>query len=554
MSKRKLLAVLLAAIMVFALLAACGGGETATPSPTGTPRPQPPPPTPRPPEATPEPNPFPERLHIYGPLDSRAFRAGAETPSDIASWALISEYTGTEIEWTLIPQGADWNMDFNLLIASRNLPDLMRQGWPSVPGGPNAFFQDGVIICLRDLIESNMPNFNQIMHDRNGWATITYNEDNIFFIPEVRKEIELGVWMGPVMRGDWLDRLNLPVPRTLDDLHKTLIAFRDAEPDGQPVWGMSGQTLGTGNTFDIGQLFFPFGIHFRFFQVNGQIRYGPIEPEFFAAMAYLHMLYDDGLIDPDFVAQTRAQQDGNFMNHRIGFNFAPQPTMVSNSMAEAVAAGTTTFKAIGIPWFRLNENSPPYVFHNDYREFIASGSSVAISTQAQEPEKIANFLDFIFSDEGAIITNYGVEGVDWHMVNGQPDILPAFFELANDDRFLRNFGASSTYPSLRLYDTFRHGQHPIAQEAIVTWSHPDNHDISRALPSFPHSAANQATIASVMPDIDTYVTEHLALFLTGQRPLSDIPAFQATLRQMGIQRAIDAMQDGYNIYLARSRK
>jgi putative aldouronate transport system substrate-binding protein len=398
-----------------------------------------------------------------------------------------------------------------------------------------------------------MPNFSQIMFDRNGWATITFNEDNIFFIPEVRKEIELGVWMGPVIRGDWLDILRLPVPRTIDDLHQTLIAFRDAEIGGQPVWGMSGMTLGTGNTFDIGQLFFPFGIHFRFFQIDGQIQYGPLRPEFADAMAYLHMLYMDDLIDPDYVAQTRAQLDGNFMNDRVGFNFAPQPTMVSNNMAESVAAGNT-FHAQGIPWLRRTANSPPYVFHNDYREFIAAGSSIAISSQALEPWKIANFWDFIFSDEGAIITNYGVEGTDWTWVGDQPTYTEAFFALGNEDRFLRNFGASSSYPSLRLYDTFRHGQHPIAQDAIFTWSHPDNHDISRALPSFPHSAANQATIAQVMPDIDTFIDEQMASLINGRIPLSEIPAIQARLRAMGIERAIAAMQEGYNVFLARSRR
>ena len=68
-----------------------------------------------------------------------------------------------------------------------------------------------------------MPNYARLLEERNCRKVLTYNEDDIYFISEIRKDSNMSVYMGPIMRGDWLDKLKLEAPNTLDELHTCLL-------------------------------------------------------------------------------------------------------------------------------------------------------------------------------------------------------------------------------------------------------------------------------------------------------------------------------------------
>ncbi len=45
---------------------------------------------------------------------------------------------------------------------------------------------------------------------------------------------------------------------------------------------------------------------------------------------------------------------------------------------------------------------------------------IAISATSDKKELAAKFLDYGYSDKGAVMYNYGIEGVSYDMVNGVP--------------------------------------------------------------------------------------------------------------------------------------
>ena len=523
MALKKCIALMLAVFMVLSM-AACGG---ANPAPTTRPA------------ASGNPDAiFPETLSIYGPLDSRILTAGGTDHNSCDSWKEIERVTGTKIEWTIPATGVDANQDLNLLITSGKLPDIIRFNWSAAPGGISQYYEDKVILRLTDLINDHMPNLNRLLTDRNIRRNLIYNEDDIFFIPEIRNEDEMNVFYGLMIRADWLEELGLSEPETIDELYDVLVAFRDNKNENGDAWAMSGIGFGPGGGWPIGNLLWAFGVTSKFYQVGGTVKYGVMEPEFAEGMAYIAKLYAEGLIDPDYSIQDRASLDGKWMNDLVGFEYGIQPTMRNRTMEG------TGFICLGLNWLKKDMNSPGYCFDLNYISNMNIGNSAAITTACKEPEKAARWLDFIFSEQGAIITNYGIEGRGYTLsADGKPVATEEYIN-SFDAMYLYSFHTSSLFPSLRYWDTYKISLHPYGAQSIERWT--KTADLSRMLPSLPFTTEEQQETNDQLADITTYVDEQISRLVTGQISVDSIPEIRDRLTQMGIQNCIDIYQRVYD--------
>ena len=78
--------------------------------------------------------------------------------------------------------------------------------------------------------------------------------------------------MGMVVRKDWLDDLGLKEPETYDDWYNMLKAFKDVKKAEAPMM-LYFTGFNPMNIFEGG-----YGITETFFQVDGKVKYGPLEP------------------------------------------------------------------------------------------------------------------------------------------------------------------------------------------------------------------------------------------------------------------------------------
>ena len=78
--------------------------------------------------------------------------------SEHKAWQKYAEDVGIAIEWQEPPSGQA-SEQFNLILSSTNLPDIMYYSWASYPGGPDAAIADGKIVALQDYIQEYAPNF-----------------------------------------------------------------------------------------------------------------------------------------------------------------------------------------------------------------------------------------------------------------------------------------------------------------------------------------------------------------------------------------------------------
>ncbi|RCW45417.1 ABC transporter substrate-binding protein [Paenibacillus prosopidis] len=219
--------------------------------------------------------------------------------------------TNVHIEWTNIPD-TDYAEKKNLLLASGDLPDAFYSSqftdYELITYG-----KDGTIIPLEDLIDQYAPNLKKLLEERPDLkAAITAPDGHIYGLP-TWEENELGT--NPffhVINTEWLNKLGLKFPETLDEYTAALLAFKTQDPNGNgkadeiPLSFMHMQWC-----MDIAGLFGAFGLpdnlEHRIVR-DGKVIFTATQPEYKEALKYFNeKWYKQGLIDPESFTQDAPQ-------------------------------------------------------------------------------------------------------------------------------------------------------------------------------------------------------------------------------------------------------
>ncbi|MCM8709938.1 extracellular solute-binding protein [Clostridium sp. SYSU_GA19001] len=330
------------------------------------------------------------------------------------SWKRLSEKTGIYFEWQnpIGPENAA--QAFELLLASQQLPDLVFSSVNfTYPGGLEKAVDNGVYIDLKDKLQEYAPNYwSKISTNKDIMNEITTNKGyipGIYQIQELYKD-KPGLIRGMMLRGDWLEELNLPIPKTIDEWYVTLKAFKEKKKAVFPL--LVGATYGVEQAFlsAFGIYAEPFGanaLHQYFYpDENGRIRYGGIETGYQEYLKTMSKWYKEGLLDRDFM--TRGYYDLTSRAKLVGNNKAGATAIYINwiDMFKS-AADDPNFKLVAAPFPSITGGKivtvpitrPKY-----------TTEPVSITSACKQPELLIKFFDYLCTDEGLIQVNYGISG------------------------------------------------------------------------------------------------------------------------------------------------
>ena len=130
----------------------------------------------------------------------------------------------------------DYNTAVNAMLTSRKYPDLLYFDWNTqYNGGMMAGVEDGVIVPISEIPEykEKVPNWFKVLDEHPEVRRSVVNDDgSIVSFCHWEPNMARSAYWGYAVRKDWLDRLNLEVPKTIDDLYNVLVAFRDNDANG----------------------------------------------------------------------------------------------------------------------------------------------------------------------------------------------------------------------------------------------------------------------------------------------------------------------------------
>lgn len=142
-----------------------------------------------------------------------------------------------------------------------------------------------------------------------------------YFLPKpdsADPNIYLAERKGLFIRKDWLDKLNLKMPSTWEELYEVCHAFTYDDPDGNGIkdtYGLTGDGLGTLRYF-----FSSTGISNRYWNkdANGKWFFGALDDANIPVLEWLRKMYEDGSIDPDFAATSWKEGLQKFSSNQFG--------------------------------------------------------------------------------------------------------------------------------------------------------------------------------------------------------------------------------------------
>ena len=451
--------------------------------------------------------------------------------------------TGVHLDFETV-SSADYQTNFNLMIASGKLADLIYVGASYYAEGVDAAIDDGYFLDLTDKVDEYMPNYNAIRTSDIQYELLsTTDSGRLGAVYELRQSKQ-GPWLGLWIRQDWLDDLGLDTPVTFDDYHEVLTAFKEEKGATAPLilnWSGSDGEFGTMsgglNVLNSWQL-----------DENNKVNFGPYMDAWKEYVTIMHQWYEEGLIDPDFMATDERTADMAKVVTGASGLFAALYTMPS--VYEASSED---------PNMNLAPVNPPVKTEGDeihirLRDSYTSGNT-AISADCENWEVALRWLDYLYTEEGALLANYGVEGDTFEFdENGDPVYTDKIVNNENGWTMTQTV-ASYLCPSAGIAnwsDWTRElaGVPEKDQTCYDVWS--EFSDDWR-LPSSVTLTQDESTErAALYADISTTVKEQTAQFISGALDIeSNWDAYISSLEASGIERAIEITQAAYDRYLAR---
>ena len=173
----------------------------------------------------------------------------------------------------------------------------------------------------------------------------------------------------------------------------------------------------------------------------------------------------------------------------------------------------------------------------------------AITTACEDVEAAVKFLNYGYTEAGNLLMYYGIEGISYEIIDGypyftdfvknNPDGIPFAQILSQYDYSPHNgpYLANGDY-SLQTYNEAQ-------LAALAAWQDNDEneHYVPGTITVAPEDTDEYAFIKS---EVDTYVNENFALFVTGARSLEEFDDYLATLESKGLSRMLEIYQAAFD--------
>lgn len=480
--------------------------------------------------------------------------------NDIACYVEQEKRTNIHLDFQHPAVGQDRDA-FNLLLASRKFPDIIEYNWTDsnvYPGGPTKAIADGVLVRLNNLIEQYAPNLKNCLDKNPDWRKqVVTDTGDIYGFPFIRSDAKLLVTVGPTIRGDWLKKLNIPTPETIDDWHNMLVAFKTKDPNGNgkadevpftPAWstGFTNQIL----AFNKAKAFVgAYGTDVSFYQVKGVVKYGPLDPQFKDFLKTMAQWYKEGLIDPDWVNMDAKLRDARITGSQLGSLIAYGGSGIGTYTTLMAGKEPAGFQLVGAPYPVLKKGDPVHLAHKDPN--APGTATAAITTGCKTVREAMQLLDYAYSYDGNLLFNFGVEGLSYTWVNGFPTYTAAVLKNPQypvlgvaGSRFCRSSFSGPFVQDVRYVGQFT--TLPEQVEATANWSKPIN---DYWMPPVTPNADEAKSFAKIMNDINTLFAEALTKTIIGEVPVDNWDKTVAQMKQLGIDDAVKIEQaalDRYN--------
>lgn len=318
-----------------------------------------------------------------------------------------------DYEWYAANTADDAEQKTSMAIASGDIPDFMivNRAQLAMLAQTDLIIKD--LQPLWDTYASDKLKSWTMSEGDAAWESMRYN-GSITAIPIPAGMANSGeiLWI----RKDWLDKLNLEIPTTMDELYDVMLAFKNEDPDGNGQDDTIGMTLhndflngpGMGDALGV---FNGFNAYPNMWveDGNGGLTYGTTVGGAKDALQWLSNAYTDGLIQQDFSAMDSTKASEATVSGRSGVQYGANWN--ANAPLQSGIDNNPDAEWIAVPMPGIDGEASPQTDLNISFIYV-------ISSECEHPEaviKLLNFYTDVFSADLEEREKYYIPDADGNM-------------------------------------------------------------------------------------------------------------------------------------------
>ncbi|WP_320933947.1 extracellular solute-binding protein [Hungatella effluvii] len=462
-------------------------------------------------------------------------------------WQEAAKRTNISLKGTISLSNSNEEEAFNLMMSSGNLADII--GYVDA-SSLEKLGRDGGMIPLNDLIKEHAPNIQKVLDEDARFRQTAYSLDgNIYQIPKNQELKAAEFWW---IRQDWLDKLNLKAPTTVDELHDVLYAFRNEDPNGNglkdeiPLFDRAGWKQPD-------EYLYLWDTSLEFYPRDGKMKYEPLEENFKTGVSNMIKWYQEGLIDPEIFTRGASSRDTLLGGDLGGCTHDWVSTANYNSTLQET-----------IPGFQMVAIVPPADQNGVVKERVSRypGVGWGISSQCKDPVTVIKFMDYFFTEEGSDLMNWGIEGDTFTRdADGSKHFTDTVLQSElTPIGYLRSIGAQYRIGMCQDGD---YEYATMKEDGIEANKLYNGHDewFDDSLPPYldgkmalKYTSDDEAEYKNIMASIKPYVDEKFQSWILGVNDFdSEYDTFIKELKARGIDRALEINQKAYDTFLGEDR-
>lgn len=453
--------------------------------------------------------------------------------ADVFQW--LEENTNVHIDW-IIPVSGTEKESFNLLFADNTMPDILRtRNKYQYTEGAEAAVEDNYYLRLNELLEQYAPNYMKLVNsDPSIKKEVTTDTGLMWGMYFYYSGVGKACNFGPLIRKDLLEAVNLPSPVTYDDWHTVLTAFKEQLNIEAPLY-LNSRGSSTHDDWMSG-----FGVTQDFYQVDGQVKYGPLEEGYRDYVELMKKWYAEGLIYSDFgLGGEDSPSDELVLNDRVGA-WAGFASTAGSAYFKTLGATNEKFMLAGTTFPVQNAGDKT---HLRFADTHVNEYAFAISTDCKHPDIAVRWLDIFYNLDYVDNFNYGFRENESYVVdeNGQKH----WGDLINHNQ------DGLTVGQARLKYTMLNAPIEDYTRVMGSWSAEQldaqqqwlKGDDDWCLPDKLTPTADESRqITAIMTDIETFVKEETVKMIMGTSSYTYDTFRAKIIDQMQVEKATQAYQ------------
>lgn len=415
------------------------------------------------------------------------------------------------------------------VVATNSTEQIQLQATDQFPydlyGGNNTgpyYMQYGPLGAFYNLddYKEYMPNFYAFLADYpQVKASITAEDGEMYHIPYIQ---DGGTARTFHIRQDWLDNLGLEMPTTVAEYEEVLRAFKTQDANGNgnandeiPYFNDKWyEMIRLVNLFDARCYAMDTYAERVIPNDDGTVYHAWMADEFKDAISELARWYKEGLIDQEIFTKGSSSRKEYL------------PGDVGGSTHEWVASTSSYNDSVtDVEGFNLVSFAPPITANGnqweEHERLLVKPDGWAISSNCSDPEELFMYMDYFYSEEGRILSNFGVEGEHWEYVDGQATFLPGIL-----DGSLTGGAAVNAYLEEEVGAQLKHGYwmdyqyesqwtNAIGQEGVAMYDANASEWNVNQMPSLSYTDAERKVYDSLLTPLNDKQDEWVQKWISG---------------------------------------